>query len=102
MEYIRNMLINKNILLIIGIGITLVLTLAFVSSYVPPLYNSINFTLDDGYTAPLYNSINFTLTETDSCAVLNGDVWYVPANCTCYKETSATELYLNLNDWSCI
>jgi hypothetical protein len=95
---------NKNILLIYGIGITLVLTLAFVSSYTAPTYSSINFTLTNGYTAPTYSSINFTLTdsETTSCAVLNGDVWYVPANCTCYKATSSTELYLNLNDWSCI
>jgi len=94
---------NKNILLIMGIGITLVLTLAFVSSYTAPLYNSVNFTLTSGYTAPLYTSINFTLgtSETTSCASLTNGEWYVTSNCTCYKETSATELYLNLNDWSC-
>ena len=95
---------NKNILLIFSIGVLLIGTIMFASSYTSHVYSSINFTLTTGYTAPVYSSINFTLSdsETTSCAVLNGDVWYVPANCTCYKETTSTELYLNLNDWSCI
>jgi len=80
-------------------GAVLLIGIMFASSYVPPIYNQINFTLGDGYTAPIYSSINFTLADSESCASQTNGVWYVPSNCTCYKETSATQIYLNLDDW---
>jgi len=96
----------KNKILLILSGFLLVITILSVSSYTAPTYSSVNFTLCDSYTAPTYSSINFTLGDSDACgtttcAIQNGDEWYVPAGCVCYKESSATEMYLNLNDWSC-
>ena len=59
-------MLNKNIFLIFGV-LLLVGALTFVSSYTPPTYDSVNFSLCLGYTPPTYDSINFTLGLSDVC-----------------------------------
>lgn len=97
--------INKRNIVILILAVLLVVTIVFASSYVPQLYSSVDFTLDDGYTAPIYSLVNFTLADTEvtSCAVYItlSKQWYVPTGCTCYIETQETEMYLNLDSFVC-
>jgi len=90
-------MLNKKILAFFGIFF-LVLTITSTSSYTPPTYNSVNFTLCDGYTAPTYNSINFTLGESDSCVVdtctYSSGNWNISLNDFCIID-SDTDLGTN-------
>lgn len=89
---------NKNILLIMIIGIFLLGSLVLMTSYTAPVYTQINMTLCTGYTAPSYSSINFTLGDDDACASANcwssfgantGSV-FIPVGCVYNKATGVS------------
>ncbi len=73
---------NKILIILGTLGISLVFLIGIISSYTPPAYNDINLVLDSSYTPPAYNDINLVLgtVPTNSCTYSGSGNWDV--NCT--------------------